>query len=64
VAGAVAMKAPPLKADIGAAESGIEPPPPPKIETRSSKGLLDVPARRFAAAGVCDNTCVAAKPDG
>lgn len=38
--------------------------PPPKIETRSSNGLLDVPERRLAAAGVDDKTSVAARPEG
>ena len=47
----------------------IAPPlPPPKlvplnIDTKSSNGLLDVPARRFAAAGV-DVKVVAARPEG
>ena len=36
----------------------------PKMETRSSSGLLDVPARRFAAAGVCEKMVVAARPEG
>ena len=36
----------------------------PKMETRSSSGLLDVPASRFAAAGVDARTVVAARPDG
>ena len=36
----------------------------PNIETRSSSGLLDVPASKFAAAGVDANTVVAARPDG
>ena len=36
----------------------------PKMETRSSSGLLDVPASRFAAAGVEARTVVAASPDG
>ena len=35
----------------------------PKIETRSSNGLAEVPDRRFFAAGCC-NTCVAASPVG
>jgi len=57
----------PLKAfpprDIG---GGNEPPSdgPPKMDTKSSRGLLDVPASRFAAAGVFARTSVAAKPDG
>lgn len=36
----------------------------PNIETRSSRGLLDVPDSRLAAAGVDDRTSVAASPDG
>lgn len=36
----------------------------PKIDTRSSRGLLDVPASNFAAAGVDAKTVVAASPDG
>ena len=36
----------------------------PKMETRSSSGLLDVPASRFAAAGVCEKMVVAARPEG
>ena len=38
--------------------------PLPNIETKSSRGLLEVPARRFAAAGVCEKTSVAARPEG
>ena len=45
----------------------LPPPPPspvpPNIDTRSSSGLVDVPASRFAAAGVSVSV-VAAKPDG
>jgi hypothetical protein len=37
---------------------------PPNMETRSSRGLLDVPASRLAAAGVFDNISVAANPEG
>ena len=48
----------------GTADVGASPPPEPKIDTRSSRGLLDVPARRLAAAGVCDSTSVAARPLG
>jgi hypothetical protein len=48
----------------GTADIGASPPPEPKIDTRSSRGLLDVPARRLAAAGVCDSTSVAARPLG
>ncbi len=44
--------------------AGASGPPLPKIETRSSSGLLDVPASRPTAAGVCASTCVAARPDG
>jgi hypothetical protein len=36
---------------------------PPKIETRSSRGLVDVPEIMLAAAGR-ENISVAAKPDG
>ena len=41
------------------------PPTPilPKIDTRSSNGLVEVPASKFAAAGV-DVRVVAARPDG
>lgn len=35
---------------------------PPNIDTKSSRGLLDVPANRAAGALSC--TCVAAKPNG
>jgi hypothetical protein len=38
-------------------------PPPPNMDTKSSNGLLELPARRLAAAGVDDNTCVAARPE-
>ena len=45
----------------------IPPPPPspapPNIDTRSSSGLLEVPASRFAAAGV-EVRVVAARPEG
>jgi len=41
-----------------------EPPIPPNIDTRSSSGLLDVPARRLAAAGVEDKTSVAPSSEG
>lgn len=58
----VAMNAPPPKGVAGI--SPPPPPPPPKIDTKSSSGLLDVPARRLAAAGVLDSTSVAARPDG
>ena len=37
--GAVTMKAWPLKADIGVAESGIEPPPPPKNRNKVVQGV-------------------------
>jgi len=36
----------------------------PKIETRSSRGFDEVPAMRFAAAGIVVEICVAASPDG
>lgn len=36
----------------------------PKMETRSSSGLLDVPESRLAAAGVEVSTVVAARPEG
>jgi hypothetical protein len=36
----------------------------PNIETRSSRGLEEVPDSRLAAAGVCARTSVAARPDG
>ena len=36
----------------------------PKIETRSSSGFDEVPAIRFAAAGMVVEICVAANPDG
>jgi hypothetical protein len=36
----------------------------PNIETRSSRGLLDVPDNKFAAAGVAARAAVAAIPDG
>ena len=42
----------------------LPPPALPKINTKSSKGLVDVPANKPAAAGVCAKTCVAANPDG
>jgi len=35
----------------------------PKIETRSSNGLAEVPDKRLFAAGCC-NICVAASPVG
>ena len=35
----------------------------PNIDTRSSKGFVEVPASKFAAAGV-DVSVVAASPDG
>jgi hypothetical protein len=37
---------------------------PPNIDTRSSSGLVDVPARRLAAAGVRERASVAARPEG
>ena len=47
---------PPNAFAFAAGGPGVPPPPPrfalPKMETRSSSGLLDVPARRLAAAGV------------
>ena len=36
----------------------------PKMETRSSSGFDEVPAIRFAAAGMVVEICVAANPDG
>jgi hypothetical protein len=36
----------------------------PNIDTRSSSGLVDVPARRLAAAGVRESASVAARPEG
>jgi hypothetical protein len=42
----------------------LSPTPPPNIDTKSSKGLVDVPANKFTAAGVWAKTCVAAKPEG
>lgn len=36
----------------------------PNIETRSSSGFDEVPAIRFAAAGIVVEICVAASPDG
>jgi hypothetical protein len=38
--------------------------PEPKIDTRSSSGLLDMPDIKLAAAGVRVSTSVAASPDG
>jgi hypothetical protein len=37
--------------------------PPPKIETRSSSGLVDVPEIKLAAAGL-EKISVAARPVG
>ena len=55
----------PPKALLAAGAAGVlERPTLPKIETRSSSGLLDVPANRFAAAGVEARAAVAAMPDG
>lgn len=53
---------PPAGAAAGAGEAPRF--APPKMDTRSSSGLLDVPASRFAAAGVDASTVVAARPDG
>lgn len=36
----------------------------PKMETRSSSGFEEVPAIRFAAAGIVVEIWVAASPDG
>ena len=59
-----APKPKPPKPLAGAGAAGVELRfAPPKIDTRSSSGLLDVPASRFAAAGVSVSV-VAAKPDG
>lgn len=38
-------------------------PVPPNIDTRSSKGFVEVPASRLAAAGVAGSV-VAARPEG
>jgi hypothetical protein len=35
----------------------------PKMDTKSSNGLVDVPDKMFFAAGCC-STCVAARPVG
>lgn len=57
-------------ADGAKPDAAPNPPPPPpvpfvpKMDTRSSNGLLDVPERRLAAAGVCERTSVAARPEG
>ena len=60
-----APKPKPPKPLAGAGTAGVELRfAPPKIDTRSSSGLLDVPARRLAAAGVCAKTVVAARPEG
>lgn len=49
----------------GAGDMVFDPNPTlPNIDTRSSSGLLDVPERRFAAAGVDASTAVAAIPEG
>lgn len=37
---------------------------PPKIDTKSSNGFVDVPDRKFAAAGDEGRICVAARPEG
>lgn len=50
-----------LAAGVGAADMGsID--TLPKIDTKSSKGLLEVPAIKLAAAG-CDSIVVADRPD-
>jgi len=46
------------------ADAGSVVPMFPKIETRSSSGFDEVPAIRFAAAGMVVEICVAASPDG
>lgn len=48
----------------GAGVAGARGPSVPNIETNSSRGFIEVPERRLAAAGIWDRTCVAASPDG